>query len=202
MMNRAIRSLTGLLAVGVLSIGFAQNAAAQNLWTGGSYGVAQSLSDTKNFSDDFSFRNFDLEFRAYQGGVSIGGTIGWHVFHDKVIEATDLEGVPITAAGLQFRTVNTVPVLLTAHKYFGAVGDPRLYAGVGAGLAWTENNVDIGILSLANSEWGFAAMPEVGFIAPLSTFTEMYVSVKYQWTSGDIGARAAYFSIGFLSKPW
>ena len=202
MMNRAIRSLTGLLAVGVLSMGFAQNAAAQNLWYGGSYGVAQSLSDTKTFSDDFSFRNLDLEFRAYQGSVSLGGTIGWHVFHEKVIEATDLQDVPVTAAGLQFRTINTVPVLLTAHKYFGDVGDPRLYAGVGAGLAWSENTADIGILSVSNEEWGFAAMPEVGFMAPLNTFTEMYFNAKYQWTSGDIGARAIYFNIGFLSKPW
>ena len=108
MTKRAVRSWLGTLCA-LLALGFADDAAAQDLWYGGSWGVGQSLSDTKDFSDDFSFRNADLEFRIVLGDVSFGASSGWHVFHQELIEATELEEVPVTAAGLQFRTVNTVP---------------------------------------------------------------------------------------------
>ncbi len=198
-MNRAKRSMAGL-AIGVMSIGFATGAAAQDtVLTGFSWGVGQSLSDTKTFSNDFSFRNADAEIRKIVGQSSFGASIGWHVFHDEVLEARELENYPVTVAGLQFRNVNTIPITLTAHRYFGSVRQTRAYIGVGAGTAWTQRSVDIGIFRVDEDSWGFTAIPEVGFIINSGGPTEWYVNAKYQWTSGDNGASALYFNIGVFT---
>ncbi len=199
-MNRATRSMTRL-AIGVMSMGFATGAAAQDaVLTGFSYGVGQSLSDTKTFSNDFSFRNAGAEIRGVMGQTSFGASISWHVFHDEIVEATELEDNPVTASGLQFRNVNTIPMMLTAHRYFGSVRQTRAYIGVGAGTAWTQHSVDIGIFTVDEDSWGFTAIPEAGFIINSGGSTEWYVNAKYQWTSGDIGASALYFNIGVFSR--
>ena len=200
MNNKTSWALTGLLGL-ALSLGSVADAAGQMMY-GASYGLSQSLSDTKDFADDFSFRNFSGEFRQMVGtGASFGASIAWNVFHEERIEATQLEGLPVTASGLQFRTINTVPVLLTAHRYFGARRQPRAYVGVGAGLAYTKARVDMGILAVDDSSWDFAAVPEVGFFLPTGGSSEIYVNAKYQWTSGDLGAQAIHFNIGIMSWP-
>ena len=202
MMNRASRFLLGL-AVGVLSFALADDAAAQTEWMYGiSYGVAQPLSDTKDYTDSFSFRNADAELRGMMGKVSLGLSVGWHVFDDEVETTTDLADQPLTVSGVQLRTVNTVPMLLTAHTYFGAAGQPRAYAGVGAGVVYTETRVDIGLLALDQDSWDFGVVPELGFLAPMGSLTDFYLSAKYQWTSGDFDAQALYFNIGFMSRPF
>jgi len=201
MNNKISWALTGLLCL-ALSLGSVADATAQVMY-GASLGLSQSLSDTKDFADDFSFRNVTGEMRRMVGGnVSIGGSIGWNVFHEERVEQTDIAGIPVTAAGLQFRTINTVPVLLTAHKYFGAPRQARAYVGVGAGLAYTQARVDMGIIGLDDSAWDFAAVPELGFFMPTSGFSEVYVNLKYQWTSGDLGAQAIHFNIGIMSWPF
>lgn len=201
MTNRTSWVLTSMLGL-TLSIGYVDDAAAQQMY-GGSLGLSQSLSDSKTFADDFSFRNFSTEIRMMIGDrASIGGSIGWNVFHEERDEQTDVPGLPVTASGLQFRTINTVPVLLTGHKYFGAPRQARAYVGVGVGPVYTQRRLDVGVLGLDNSSWDLGVVPEVGFFIPTSGFSEVFLSAKYQFATGDIGADAIYFSIGIMSWPF
>jgi len=201
MKNATTLVLTGLL-VGALSVGSAGDLAGQTMY-GGSYGLSQSLSDTKDFANDLSARNLSTEFRTMRGAdMSFGMSIGWHVFHEEVVEQTDLVEIPVSASGLQFRTINHVPILATAHKYFGERRQPRVYVGLGAGMAWTEARVNIGVFTLDDSSWDFTAVPEVGVMLPLAGFSELMFNAKYQWSAGDLGTQALYFNIGIVSWPF
>jgi len=194
-------ALTGFLGL-ALSLGSVADAAGQMMY-GASWGLSQSLSDTKTFADDLSFRNFSGELRRMAGtDASIGLSIAWNVFHEQRRETTQIPGLPVSASGLQFRTVNTIPVLVTAHRYLGDRGQARAYVGVGAGIAYTQARVDLGILGVDDSSWDFAAVPELGFLMPTAGTSEMYVNIKYQWTSGDLGAQAIHLNIGLMTWPF
>jgi hypothetical protein len=167
------------------------------------FGLSQSQSDSRDFADDFSFRNVTGEFRQMLGDyASVGFSIGWHVFHEERIEQTDLAGIPVTASGLQFRTINTMPNMVTFHRYFGERREARAYAGVGAGLLYSHRRIDVGVLGIDNSSWDFGFTPEVGYIIPTQGFSEIYLNFRYQIASGDIGADAWLASIGIMSWPF
>ncbi|MGI9627920.1 MAG: hypothetical protein ACR2QM_13875 [Longimicrobiales bacterium] len=195
-----------LLLVGLVMSGLllsAQGAEAQ-LVTGGHTGLSQSLSDTKDFASELSFRNAGLETRYMASeGLSFGVSFSWSVFHEQIEGQEDLAQLPVTITGTQFRTVNTLPLLVTAHKYFGAAPQQtRPYVGVGLGTAWTQRRLDIGVLSADNASWGFAAVPEVGLLIPLSAGLDLAVHGKYLWTSSDPGAQTVSFGIGLLTKSF
>jgi len=188
--------------IAALSMGAVGDVAAQTMY-GGWYGLSQSLSDTKDFANDFSFRNVGGETRTMiSDDVSIGASIAWHVFHEEQNSTVSLSGIPVDASGLQFRTINALPMMLTVHKYFGAPRQARAYVGAGAGLGYTRARLDAGILGIDETSWDFAVTPEVGYFVPMAGFSELVLSARYLWSTGDLGTQAIAFSVGVMSWPF
>ena len=193
---RVVKPLVAAFAL--LLVANADAAAQRSNMTGFTWGGALPISGTKDFTDAFSWRNLGFEVRAISGTQSIGLSFGWNVF-DNVVDGTrTFTSQPVTLTGRQFRTVNAMPILVTGHKYFGSMNDSHAYVGAGVGTMWAKNRVDVGILTVDESHWHFAVVPEVGFEFPVNDVVWAYVNVKYNWGASrdDITQQFFGFNIG------
>ena len=77
-----------LPALSLVLLGLASAGQAQ--FMGDSYGaitynMGLPMSDTKDFTDAYSWRGMGLEFRKFvKNTTSVGLSLGWNVFHDEV----------------------------------------------------------------------------------------------------------------------
>lgn len=192
-----------VLAVALGALFAAAPAADAQTMYGPTIGLSQSLSHTKDFADDFSIRNLSGEVRTMLGGrTALGVSIGWHVFHEEEELATDVTGTTFTATGLQYRTVNAIPMTVGLYRYFGEARTDRWYVGAAAGGTYTRTRLDLGIVGVSEDAWGFSVIPEVGYLKPFKGFTELSFSAKYLYASGDLGAQAIVLSVGVMSWPF
>ncbi len=196
-----VRSLTvGLAAAAILAT--AASPAQAQVRSGFSWGTAIPFSDTKDYTDAASFRNFGLEASVMRGANAVGLYIGWSVF-DDVIDVTQSVGDnPVDINGRQYRTTNVLPILVTGRKHLGRLNDPHLFVGAGVGTVFTRRRLDVGILNVDDDAWHFAFVPEVGFEAPLSPSAAVFLSAKYHlMTESDgVGEQFLGFSIGVTTR--
>jgi len=165
-------------------------------------GGALPVSGTKDFTDAYSWRNVGFEVRNLTGTRSYGLSIGLNVFNNVVDATHTFADQPVTLTGRQFRTINAMPILITGHKYLGQMSDAHGYVGAGVGTIYARNRVDVGILSVDESHWHFAVVPEVGFRLPVNNDALVYVNVKYNWGASrdDVSTQFFGFNIGFSSR--
>jgi hypothetical protein len=197
-MNYAMRTIALAL---LMFLAGNSRAAAQEWWGGVTYQTALSSGDMADFVDQFSWRNIGIEGRSMIGSnASVGIFLGWNVFHDEVDGTVSLGAVD--ASGYQSRFVNAVPLLATAHYYFGRPSGPRPYVGAGIGTYWIENRLELGLTGIEATNWHFGLAPEFGVIIPTQGMADTYLSVKYNYAheSGDISRSYWTFGIGFGSR--
>jgi len=164
---------------------------AQEWYTGLTYQMSFPAGDTKDFTNQTSFRGIGLDFRkAIDSGTSVGLFFGWNVFHERTSETIELQtNTPGAITGTQDRYLNAFPMMLTAHRYFGQEGGIRPYLGLGGGGFLMVQRLDIGVLSLQNEPWEWGIAPEVGFVVPLQSGAMILVNGKYNYafTGQSIG---------------
>lgn len=176
------------------------DAQAGEWWWGVTYQTALTAGDTKDFVDQFSWRNVGVEGRTMiNRDTSVGLFFGWNVFNEEVDGTVSLSGVDAT--GYQSRYVNALPMLVTVHRYLGERSGLRLFLGGGIGTYWIENRFSLGRTSLTVSNWHFGLAPEVGVTFPTQGLMEGYLSVKYNYASeaGDLKHNYWTFGIGFAA---
>lgn len=198
-----LRVAKPVVAALTLLLGATANATAQqSTMTGFTWGAALPVSDTKDFTDATGWRNISLEVRAIRGTKSFGFSVGWNIFDQVVDETRTFADQPVTLTGRQFRTLNAVPILLTVHKYLGQMSDAHAYVGAGVGTIHSRNRVDVGILTVDETHWHFAAVPEVGFLLPVNDDAWFYMNAKYNWGASSGGVSQQFFglNIGFSSR--
>ena len=192
----------GLLALSLLLVGNAKaEAQYQDWWWGFSYQTALSAGDTKDFIDQFSWRNIGLEGRTMVNpNASVGVSFGLNVFHDEVDGTISLGGADIS--GYQSRYINAIPMLANAHYYLGKPRGPRPFFGVGIGTYWIENKIELGTTAITVDNWHFGLAPEAGFIFPTQGIMEGFVSAKYNmaFEAGGIEHQYWAFSIGLAAR--
>jgi outer membrane protein W len=177
------------------------SAQAQEWWWGFTYQTALSAGDTKDFVDQFSWRNVGVEARSMiNQNASVGVFFGWNVFNKEVDGTIALGAVDVS--GYQSRFINAVPMLVTAHYYLGSRSGPRPYLGAGVGTYWIENRLELGLTSVTVANWHFGLAPEVGVIIPTQAMAETYLSVKYNYAfeANDIQRTYWTFGIGFATR--
>ena len=175
----------------------------QQWWGGVTYQTALTAGDTKDFVDQFSWRNVGIEGRGMiNPNLSVGAFFGWNVFNDELSGTASLGGVDVS--GYQSRFVNALPMLATAHYYLGEAGSPRAYLGAGVGTYWIENRLELGVTSLTTDAWHFGLAPEVGFIIPSSSAAASYLNIKYNYAFEANGFTHSYwtFGIGVATKNY
>ena len=174
----------------ILILIFSASVSAQSLGSI-TYDVSFPSGNLKEYIDEVSWRGFGIEGRWFSNkNLSFGLSFAWSVFDERtndLIQITN-EGVNGTVGGTQIRTVNSLPMLATAHYYTGKRRDQfRFYFGAGAGMYYIKQRLEIGLIALENDNWHFGLAPEVGVLVSFSREFTMIFNAKYNYafSSGE-----------------
>ena len=196
-----------IIAVFVSTASIAQ----QTYWTF-NYEMSFGTGEQGDYIADGSFRGWGIDGRGFlTQNMSVGGSFSWEVF-DQIYrdldphEITVVDDISGAISGVQYRFINTLPIMVNAHYYLGRDGAIRPYAGLGIGTAYTEQRTDIGFYSIYGKGWGFAVQPEIGAMIPFGlTGTGMNIAGKFRYTTqgGDTTFPISFFTlaigIGFMN---
>ena len=158
-----------------------------------------------DYIGDPSFRGWGIDGRGFiNQNISFGGSFSWEVF-DQIYRNLPPYQVDITddisgaVSGVQYRYINTLPILVNGHYYLGQDGSPRPYFGLSIGTAYTEQKTEIGLIAVTAKGWGFAVQPEFGVMIPFGlTGVGANVSGKFRYTTkgGDVTVPMSFFTLG------
>ena len=181
------------------------DADAQEYFVAISYGTAAPVSDTKEFTDAFSFRGLGVEGRALVNeNVTVGLAFGWNVFDDQL--STVAAVGPADVSGTQFRYINAFPLLANAHYYLGRPGNVRPYIGGNIGAYAIERRTDLGLYGIGDTTWHFGIAPEAGLVVPAG-LVSLFLNTRYNYAAaaGGLDSQSYWgFNIGvaWLSDPY
>jgi len=185
-----------------LALLLSSGAQAQQWYWGMSYGVSFTISDTKDFTDDTSWRNWGVDLLAIVNpNTTVGVSFNWNVFNEITPTVSSISGIEI--AGTQFRFINSLPFLVTFREYLGTPGGARPFIGVGVGPHLVKQRVDVGLFTISENTWHFGVAPEVGLLMPLGPTVSWFADVKYNYaaSAGDPGRKHSYFAFN-LGFAW
>jgi outer membrane protein len=193
-----LRKYIIIISIGIL-LSLNTNAQEWDWATSVHYSVGIPTGDLKDFTDNTSGRGAIFEARNFRSDqFSIGFSIGWQVFKDRLEGTFSQEGQDIT--GTQVRYVNTLPIMFTGHYYLGDPGSVRPYLGAGVGTVRSLQRTDVGLFTLSNNNWHFGFYPEVGVFIPVSFDMGINVAAKYNYgigTSDSFDYTYLALSVGF-----
>lgn len=154
---------------------------AQSLWNV-TYDMSLPFGDTKSFVEKTSFRGFGVDGRQFVADdITLGGSWSWNVFYSSEQDVTTETG-NITVTGNHYNYGNYMPLMFTAHKYFGVDGGIRPFVGTGVGTIWKEEKKDIGSFNaFTDNAWQFGFTPEVGVFIPVSNGAIIFLNAKYTY---------------------
>jgi hypothetical protein len=185
---------------------------------GYSYDVSLPMGDSKDFvGSGLSFRGFTIGGRKMiKKNVSIGGSIGWHVFNDKmedvetpfdftlIFEDESEDDISGSLTGTQFRYINSFPFMVNAHYYSN---DPvrsstTFYGGLSIGAMAIKNRVEVGVLAIDDTNWHLGIVPEIGIFKRINTVYYINAGLRYNhaFSSGDVKHSYLNFSLGVFSE--
>lgn len=168
----------------IIILVFAGSVSAQGL-ASFTYNVSMPTANLKEYIDAVSWRGFGIEGRWFTTkNVSFGLSLSWNVFDKRSDELIQIDNGEVIGAvsGTQIRTVNSFPIVGTAHYYTGSRRDPaRFYFGANLGLYYIRQRLEIGINTYDSNNWHFGLAPEAGVLFELSRSVVMVVKSKYNY---------------------
>ena len=163
------------------------------------YSVGIPTGDLKDYTDNISARGVFFEAKNFRSDqFSIGFSMGWQIFKDRLEGTFSQEGQDVT--GTQVRYVNTLPIMFTSHYHMGDPGGVRPYVGAGVGTVRSLQRTDVGLFTVQNNNWHFGFYPEVGVFIPVSFDMGINVAAKYNYglgTDESIDYSYLALSVGF-----
>lgn len=179
----AVRSGMKQLCVAVALCGaVVSSARAEGSMAVLTYAVSFPGSNMKDFIDETSFLGLEFAARTtarYRSSLLIGMTVGFEVFDQHSSDPIQMENG--TVSGRQARYLNTVPLLLTAHYYFGPRHGLHAFGGVGVGTLFVYQTFQLGVFEFESGTWHLAVAPEAGVQYPIGGATEIYASGRYNY---------------------
>lgn len=180
----------------------AELGAQSSWWFEFTYGAAVPGGDTRDFADDFSWRNLGLAARRSVGNrLSVGVASAWNIFAGRPDTTVTVGADGVDLTGTPYTYVNALPFLATAHYYVGPSGPgesfigPLGYVGVGVGAYRIENRLDVGPeATFEQTNWHFGVAPEAGFAYKLGTPAALFFSVRYNHAFESGGFQHSYWS--------
>jgi hypothetical protein len=183
---------------------------AQTRWFSTAFGVAVPLAETRDFTPDASPASFTLETRQLvDPRLSVGIAWSFTELSDEVDEILDFRqlGFPGSGnvagnlSGNQFRTINAMPLLLTA--FYHPIPQPTAvvpYIGGGAGVTFSERRLNIGLAEFDDDAWAFTIAPQAGVLWWTSEWVAFGLDGRLSYGFGD-DFDIAYWSIN-LGVAW
>jgi outer membrane protein len=183
---------------------------AQKWFSSATYQVSVPMGDTKEYTDNISWRGFGLDFRySLDKSSSVGFVLGWNVFHERTTQSADVElENPGTITGTQDRYLNSFPIMMNYHYYFGKRGGVRTFVGLSAGGYIMLQRFGIGVTSFQNDRWEWGVAPELGIAIPYDFDGGFLISGKYNYAftgesvfGSDINHSYLTINVGFYWRP-
>ena len=194
---RFIKPIFAAMAAITLSAIVPGTGMAQNWFGAATYEVSFPTGDAKDYTNSTSFRGFGLDFRkVVQPGTTAGLFFGWNVFHERVSGAFPLRIGAVN--GVQDRYINSFPMMLNVHRYFGKEGAAKPYVGLNAGGFIVVQRFDIGLTSLQKDHWEWGIAPDVGVVIPLTERTKLLINGKYNYASTGEGITGNDFKVAYF----
>lgn len=190
---------------------FSSSYAQKEQWYGAfTYSLSVPTGDTKDIIGVISWRGVGLDYRyMLQKNLSVGVYFGWNTFFERVTGLTELNTDPPGAIyGTQDNTINSFPIMASAHYYLGERKQLRPFIGMNAGGSVMLQQKAIGIFVWNNDQWQWGIAPEAGVAIPIDRDFGLMVNTKYNmFFSGEDAIRKdvnnAYWSIniGLIWEP-
>lgn len=193
-----MRAASVLLALGLVA---SAPASAQVLG-----GLTYSWSNpTGDLSDQFisndSWVGFSVEGRRFiNPNLTVGLSLGYTALYDNSSEPIQFPSG--TISGEQYRSLNVFPLLVTGHLYSKAGGRIQTYIGLGVGVYYMKQLMDVGAGTFQTTNWIMGFAPELGFILNKGSQTEIAIFGKYNYPAnageflGGQSGSYQYLSVG------
>lgn len=193
-----------------LTLLIAVNASGQSKITAFHYDVSMPDGRTKDFVDETSWLGVGFDGRWFLSSdvpATVGISLGWHVFDEKTDGTIVFDNGALT--GTQHRYINSFPIMLTGHLYFGNKDRLWAFAGGGVGTYAIIQRFEVGVFAFEETNWHFGLYPEIGFQVPLQE-VDFFMSTRYNYAfeSGEsLTGEAVDYSywgihLGFAYQGW
>ena len=177
------------------------SASAQQIF-GITYDISVPTDNTKSFIPNTSILGFGLDARQMShSDVSFGITFHWNSFKDS--GADRIESEEGDFASVEDRSMDSFPILVSSHYYFGnAVSNFRPLIGGNAGAYFIVSRQYTGQGKLVKKGWQFGLAPDIGFMTNFMNDIHILLTLRYNYAFKTSSFPAqSYFSvvIGFVS---
>ena len=175
---------------------------AQQILTGLTYSWANPAGDlSKKFIGNDSWLGFSVEARRFLNpNATVGFSLGYTAFYERTDESLFFPGG--TVSGDQYRSLNVFPLMVTGHVYSKAGGRIQTYIGLGVGVYYMKQLMDIGPATVTTNNWIIGFAPELGFILNKGSQKEIAIFGKYNYPAnagtylGGESGSYQYLSVG------
>lgn len=145
------------------------------------YTISFPVDDTKSFIDRTSFRGVTFDFRHHvTNTVAIGGMTGWYTFYQETAAETYTpEEGQSSITGKQFRYINSLPLLFSAHYYLAPKEYISPFGSLAAGVTYNRQDIWVGPYGNEIDHWQFTIAPEIGVRFAADADFWGYLSARY-----------------------
>ncbi len=132
--------------------------------------------------------------------LTVGVSVGYTAFYESTTEPLYFPSGAVS--GEQYRSMNVFPLMVTGHVYSKAGGRIQTYIGLGLGVYYMKQLMDVGPGTVETNNWIMGFAPELGFILNKGSNTEIAVFGKYNYPAnagkylGGESGSYQYLSVG------
>lgn len=200
------------LIVTILLLLVAATAFAQSKIATIHYDISFPGQEMNGYIDEASWLGFGVDGRWFvrpDMPVALGISAGWQVFDMETDETVVFDNGALT--GKQDRSINSFPLMLTGHYYFGNKDRIWLFAGGGIGTYAIVERFDVGVFKFEKTNWHFGLYPEIGAQIHLTEMNiDLFVSGRYNYAfeagesfAGDAKAYDYWgIGVGVAYREW
>lgn len=163
------------------------------------YNISLPSGAMTDIVSDPSFKGLEIGIRQFvkRRNLTVGLMTGWNLFEDKRKGLVEFSNG--AAYGTNQSFVNTFPIMVNSHYYFGSKRGPRPYVGLNAGTTYIGRREYLGVYTVEDSNWHLSLAPEIGLIYPMGG-SSLFLNVKYDYafrSGGSIDYGYWGFNVGF-----
>jgi opacity protein-like surface antigen len=145
------------------------------------YAINFPLGNTADYIGATSFRGISLDYRYnIQPNIAIGIGTGWYTFYEKKDYGTyNNDDGSLAISGLQYRYINSAPLLIVGDYYFSPEEKFSPFVGLGIGVTYNKIKTQMSQYYVDTDSWQFSLAPEVGVRLGATTGVWGVVSARY-----------------------
>ncbi|HET6539868.1 MAG TPA: outer membrane beta-barrel protein [Chryseolinea sp.] len=158
----------------------ARQAFSQSTFTA-QYAINFPLGNTADYIGATSFRGISLDYRYnLQPNIAIGVGTGWYTFYEQKDYGTyNNDDGSLAISGLQYRYINSAPILFVGDYYFSPEEKFSPFVGLGIGITYNEVRTQMSQYYVNTDSWQFSLAPEVGVMVAGTTGVSGFLSARY-----------------------